>query len=91
MLLATLGLNPGKTYQISMLSDMVWDRGVRPGHGGILSGAAKAKQRDRGGQALPATVLVSRKCLLPLGFQAEQLPGLCPLSSQENHPGPRVP
>lgn len=42
-------------------------------------------------EAHPAAGLVSRKCLLPLGFQAEEFPGLCPLSSQENHPGPRVP
>lgn len=46
MLLATPGLNPGKAYQIGMLSDMVLHRGVRPGHSGMLPEVAMAKQRE---------------------------------------------
>lgn len=49
MLLATPGLNLEKPDAIDMFSDMVQERGVRPGHGGIISGADKAKQREKGG------------------------------------------
>lgn len=71
MLLATPGLNRGKTYQIDILIDMVWDRGARPEHAGIFTGAAKAKQKERG--SCPG--LVSRKCLCPLGFSLKSSQG----------------
>lgn len=43
------GVEPWKNVSDRyILRDMVRDRGVRPGHGGIFTGAAKAKQKERG-------------------------------------------
>lgn len=62
-----------------MLRDMVRGRGVRPGHGGILSGAAKAK-RGVGGQ-LPRVRLTQKlgwflkSAFCPLGFRLNSSQG----------------